>query len=330
MFAALRRLRAESHDDCHRAPSVHRSRRGSHSRARRRPHQCGGRHDELLRGEPALPQDVRAALGQASRSTGETVDELIEAAGDEGRGGQERRQERLDGKHFLPSLPSLPPAIPAPLPLCPSPSCPSCPLLPLTALPMRSFSPGSSAAIPFGGVTVLADTPPRSSGAGPQVFTSRHRRMCVRPSDTVATDPSYRTSYIHASLAPHGLGDRWSFVNFDGTYHGQTADAVRRYAADTVSLSTSRADHGSGAQMPDPRKVFVDSDRIHAARHCSGTVVRRVFRALRPPLYFRFEYRHRTMPVPDRRIHVAQDVAANHHGRLAHSAAARRPIHQRR
>jgi len=80
--------------------------------------------------------------------------------------------------------------------------------------------------------------------------------------NTRATDPSYGTTYIHNALEPHGLGDRWAFVNYDGTYHGRSADDVRRYAADAdlfVNLSG-----GSWFWRDEyariPRKVFIDSD----------------------------------------------------------------------
>jgi hypothetical protein len=80
--------------------------------------------------------------------------------------------------------------------------------------------------------------------------------------DTRSLDPVYGTTYIHQSLEPFGLGDRWSFVNYDGTYHGQSAETVRRYCADAdlfINLSG-----GSWFWRDEyariPRRAFIDSD----------------------------------------------------------------------
>ena len=74
--------------------------------------------------------------------------------------------------------------------------------------------------------------------------------------------PAYGTTYIHNALEPFGLGDRWAFVNYDGTYHGRSAEEVRRYCADAdlfINLSG-----GSWFWRDEyariPRKVFIDSD----------------------------------------------------------------------
>ncbi|MEZ5285698.1 MAG: hypothetical protein R2712_13005 [Vicinamibacterales bacterium] len=79
-----------------------------------------------------------------------------------------------------------------------------------------------------------------------------------------ATNPAYGTTYIHQALAPHGLGDRWSFVNYDGTYHGQSRDTVRRWCADAdlfIDLSGGswfwRDEYAAV-----PRKVFIDTDPV--------------------------------------------------------------------
>jgi hypothetical protein len=78
------------------------------------------------------------------------------------------------------------------------------------------------------------------------------------------TDPLYGTTYIHQALEPFGLGDRWSFVNYDGTHHGASHDRVRRWCADAdlfINLSG-----GSWFWRDEyaaiPRKVFVDSDPV--------------------------------------------------------------------
>jgi len=82
--------------------------------------------------------------------------------------------------------------------------------------------------------------------------------------DEIATDPGYGTRYIHDALEPFGLGDRWSFVNYDGSYHGLSKDAVRAYCADAdlfVNLSG-----GSWFWRDEyaaiPHRVFVDSDPV--------------------------------------------------------------------
>lgn len=82
--------------------------------------------------------------------------------------------------------------------------------------------------------------------------------------DTISLDPSYGTRYIHAALAPFDLGDRWSFVNYDGTYHGLSREAVRAYCADAdlyVNLSGGSWFWRDEYAMI-PRRVFVDSDPV--------------------------------------------------------------------
>jgi hypothetical protein len=99
---------------------------------------------------------------------------------------------------------------------------------------------------------------------GHEVFYIEDTGECVYDpvQNTRATDPSYGTSYIHDALERFGLGDRWAFVNYDGSYHGRSADDVRRFAADAdlfINLSG-----GSWFWRDEyariPRKVFVDSD----------------------------------------------------------------------
>jgi hypothetical protein len=99
---------------------------------------------------------------------------------------------------------------------------------------------------------------------GHEVFYIEDTGECVYDpiANTRAIDPSYGTSYIHAALEPFGLGDRWSFVNYDGTYHGRDAADVRRYAADAdlfINLSG-----GSWFWRDEyaaiPHKIFIDSD----------------------------------------------------------------------
>ncbi len=82
--------------------------------------------------------------------------------------------------------------------------------------------------------------------------------------NTRSEDPSYGTRYIHSALAPYGLGDRWSFINFDGTYHGLSREKVRDFCAEAdlfVNLSG-----GSWFWREEyariPRRVFIDTDPV--------------------------------------------------------------------
>jgi hypothetical protein len=80
--------------------------------------------------------------------------------------------------------------------------------------------------------------------------------------NTLSTDPSYGLRHIDATLRPHGLGDRWSFVSHDGTWHGAPRARVQAFCRDAdlfVNLSGGAwfwRDEYAGV----PRKVFVDSD----------------------------------------------------------------------
>jgi hypothetical protein len=130
---------------------------------------------------------------------------------------------------------------------------------------MRILFAGIIARYPFGGVTWCSLMYLLGLRAlGHDVFYIEDTGECVYDpvQNTRATDPSYGTSYIHAALDPFGLGDRWAFVNFDGTYHGRSAADVREWAASAdlfVNLSG-----GSWFWRDEyvriPRKIFIDSD----------------------------------------------------------------------
>jgi hypothetical protein len=130
---------------------------------------------------------------------------------------------------------------------------------------MRILFAGIIARYPFGGVTWCSLMYLLGLRAlGHEVFYVEDTGECVYDpiQNTVATDPSFGTAYIHAALAPFGLGDRWTFVNYDGSYHGQPAADVRRYAADAdlfIDLSGGcwfwRDEY---ARIP--AKIFIDSD----------------------------------------------------------------------
>ena len=74
---------------------------------------------------------------------------------------------------------------------------------------------------------------------------------------------SYGTTYIHDALEPFGLGDRWSFVNYDGTYHGRSARGRPPLLRRTPTCSsTFPAAPGSGATSTRAFRArsFIDSD----------------------------------------------------------------------
>ena len=130
---------------------------------------------------------------------------------------------------------------------------------------MKILFAGIIARYPFGGVTWCSLMYLLGLRAlGHEVFYIEDTGECVYDPvlNTRATDPIYGTTYIQNALQPHGLGDRWSFVNYDGRYHGRTADDVRTYAADAdlfINLSG-----GSWFWRDEyaaiPHKIFIDSD----------------------------------------------------------------------
>ena len=85
---------------------------------------------------------------------------------------------------------------------------------------MRILFAGIIARYPFGGVTWCSLMYLLGLRAlGHEVFYIEDTGECVYDPilNTRATDPIYGTTYINNALAPHGLGDRWSFVNYDGS-----------------------------------------------------------------------------------------------------------------
>jgi hypothetical protein len=124
---------------------------------------------------------------------------------------------------------------------------------------------GIIARYPFGGVTWCSLMYLLGLRAlGHEVFYVEDTGECVYDPvlNTRAVEPTYGTTYINDALTPFGLGDRWTFVNYDGTYHGQSRDTLARFAADAelfINLSG-----GSWFWRDEyariPRKVFIDSD----------------------------------------------------------------------
>ena len=130
---------------------------------------------------------------------------------------------------------------------------------------MRVVLAGIIARYPFGGVTwcslmyLLA-----LRELGHDVLYIEDTGECVYDpvANAVSLDPSYGTALIHRSLEPFGLGDRWAFVNYDGTYHGRSAEQVRDFCAGAdLYLNLSG---GSWFWRDEyrriPRKAFIDSD----------------------------------------------------------------------
>ena len=130
---------------------------------------------------------------------------------------------------------------------------------------MKVVLAGIIARYPFGGVTwcsLMYLLGLRELGH--EVFYVEDTGECVYDpiQNARSLDPGYGTSYIHEALAPFGLGDRWAFVNYDGTYHGRGVDEVRRYCADAdLFLNLSG---GSWFWRDEysliPHKAFIDSD----------------------------------------------------------------------
>ena len=132
---------------------------------------------------------------------------------------------------------------------------------------MKIVFAGIIARYPFGGVTWCSLMYLLGLRAlGHDVLYVEDTGECIYDpeKDEISTDPSYGTRYIHDALSPFGLGDRWSFVNYDGTYHGLAKDAVRAHCADAelfVSLSGGtwfwRDEYAAI-----PRRIFIDSDPV--------------------------------------------------------------------
>ena len=120
-------------------------------------------------------------------------------------------------------------------------------------------------------------------------------------------------------------------MNYDGSYHGRTRRRVRRYAADAdlfINLSG-----GSWFWRDEyariPRKVFIDSDPAFTQLAIAKAEPWYVAFFQRFDHLFTFGANIGTPAVAgaDRRVHVAQDLAADHAGRLADDAPPARSVH---
>lgn len=132
---------------------------------------------------------------------------------------------------------------------------------------MKIVFAGIIARYPFGGVTWCSLMYMLGLRAlGHDVLYVEDTGECIYDpeQDAISTDPSYGTRYIHAALSRFGLGERWSFVNYDGSYHGLSKDAVRSFCADAdlfVNLSGG-AWFWRDEYAAIPRRVFIDSDPV--------------------------------------------------------------------
>ena len=173
-----------------------------------------GRHEELLQVQPALPAHVRAAVGR----------QVARRAGNRGRadrGGAARWTGLIDA----------------------------------TALPsdaMKILFAGIIARYPFGGVTWCSLMYLLGLRAlGHEVFYIEDTGECVY--DPIAEHARDRSALRHHATSttrstPFGLGDRWSFVNYDGTLSRQQRRRGAPLSRPTPTCSsTCRAARGSGA-----------------------------------------------------------------------------------
>lgn len=99
---------------------------------------------------------------------------------------------------------------------------------------------------------------------GHDVFYVEDTGECVYDPErnTISEDPGYALRHIAATLGPHGFGDRWALVNFDGSYHGTSRARVREHCASAdVFLDLSGGCwFWRDEYRAIPRRAFIDSD----------------------------------------------------------------------
>ncbi len=196
---------------------------------------------------------------------------------------------------------------------------------------------------------VFADVSARPARARPRGLLHRgHRRVRLRPgAEHAGTDPSYGTRYIHAALEPFGLGDAGASSTTTAATTAPSRDAVRRLLRGRRSVHQSvgrlvvlarrvRAHSAQGVHRFRSRR----SRSSRSPRPSRGTWSSS---AVRSPVHVRREHRHAGVHGADRRLHLAQDLAAGRDlddWRTDDSAAARslhdgddladRELHRRR
>ena len=161
--------------------------------------------------------------------------------------------------------------------------------------------------------------------------TSRTRASAstILEQNTRSLDPSYGTRYIHSALEPFGLGNRWSFVNYDGSHHGLAPRPSARIAR------RGRPVHQSFGWIVVLARRVREIPRaclhrlrsgVHAARDCKRrAVVRGILPRVRSSVHVRRQHRNARIRRPGRRLRVAQDVAADSHRSVADRAPAAAP-----
>ena len=130
---------------------------------------------------------------------------------------------------------------------------------------MKVLLAGIMARHPFGGVAWCSLMYLRGlSALGHDVFYIEDTGECVYDPvrNEISVDPSCGTSYIHDALVPFGLGDRWAFVNYDGSYHGRTREQVRAFCdeADVFLNLSGGSWFWREEYVRIPHKAFIDSD----------------------------------------------------------------------
>jgi hypothetical protein len=132
---------------------------------------------------------------------------------------------------------------------------------------MKIVLAGIIARYPFGGVTWCSLMYLLGLRAlGHDVLYIEDTGECIYDPElnSRSEDPSYGTRYINAALEPFGFGDRWSFVNFNGDYHGLSRERVQSFCADAdlyVNLSGGSW-FWRDEYLRIPRRVFVDTDPV--------------------------------------------------------------------
>ena len=132
---------------------------------------------------------------------------------------------------------------------------------------MKIVVAGIIARYPFGGVTwcslmYLVGL----QNLGHEVCYLEDTGECIYDPElnTRSENPQYGVTYIHQTLETFGLGDKWSFVNYDGSYHGMSHEEVRFFCQDAdlfINLSGG-AWFWREEYRNIPRRIFIDSDPV--------------------------------------------------------------------
>jgi hypothetical protein len=130
---------------------------------------------------------------------------------------------------------------------------------------MRILFAGIIGRYPLGGVTWCSLMYMLGLRAlGHEVFYVEDTGECIYDpvQNARVTDPSYGTAYLQASLEPFGFGDKWTLVNYDGSYHGQSHETVQRFcqSADLFICLSGGSWFWRDEYARIPHSVFIDSD----------------------------------------------------------------------